>query len=443
MEELSQISQLLLVRTQETLKRLDDCINTQRRLYECKKMDKKRTGESQNSIQKYYTYLGQLNALYCRTSDLINCPDEVVSTSAVHSVISDFERISSSLDEHVSPTADLELSPGSTISFEPRPLKIIQRNSEQYDQSPTRLSARCASPCKEKRLSSHSSILNSPSRSHQNALLPRSCYTSPSRPTPDQPETRALRGAKSCDTGLNKQTNPHENRLSFFRDRQRLSISFFEDEEYSSDEETVISPSPAASPLYLDSLFATSDSNALRNMMLKKTCLVNPHTKTKTFEISGPSFSHFHPPRPTMAQCGASPIGYMPEIRAQVTHSDTKGSRELLARYALPGTKAKKAKSWFDDNNTSGFLHSLKVFNHQVLVTSETGLENRIESSATKLIGQPRKPVKSTRPSQSAGSILVHGPSGSRFITPPRHAELHFRVSHDALREALNTNLDI
>ena len=77
--------------------------------------------------------------------------------------------------------------------------------------------------------------------------LPGSPSMAASSPVSIQQE-RFPRHAKSCDAGLNKQQRRRQdsdNRLNFFKENQRLSISFFDDEiDYSSDEDTVISVSP-------------------------------------------------------------------------------------------------------------------------------------------------------------------------------------------------------
>ncbi|CEP64261.1 Vac17p LALA0_S11e00122g [Lachancea lanzarotensis] len=439
-DEVNEVGQLLLVQTQKTLQLLDGCINTQRSRYDNRIRSDRKLGGLQDGLQHYYTYLGQLNTLYCRTLELANRDAEQhISESSIRELVADFEAATARLDFQTSLVPDLELSPASIASFEPRPLKIIQRKNREHQLSPTKLSARQSMISTGSRRLSDSSIISSKLRTNADPTMLRPRSVSPQGLVSEKTDMRILRGAKSCDTGLNKQSNPHENRLSFFRDRQRLSISFFEDDEYSSDEETIISPSPATSPLCLDSVFSKPGTDSLRNSTLKKS--LQARSQLYSQKITAPSFSRLLPSRQPIVQCGITPIDHIPQIHGRVTNSNTNGSRDLLAKYALPEPKKGKLDGRIENKHTNRFFGSLRALNNQVLVTSETGLEYSSEYSTTKLIGQGRKPEVAKRPSRSSGSILVHGPSGSRFITPPSHTELHFKVSHDALREALNTNL--
>ncbi|SCU95417.1 LAFA_0G00298g1_1 [Lachancea sp. 'fantastica'] len=441
MDELNEVGQLLLIHTQKTLQLLDDCINTQRSRFDGRNRNDGNLGEFQSGLQCYYTYLGQLNSLYCKTLELgSRDADQEPSQAAVRELISDFEAATARLNAQTSSNQDHGLSPGSVASFEPRPLKIIQRKFQQHQQSPTKAkSGHSILPTGSRRLSD-SSIISTKLRTYSGPILSEPGSASPRALVSEKTDMRVLRGAKSCDTGLNKQSNPHENRLSFFRDRQRLSISFFEDDEYSSDEETVISPSPAASPFLTESNFKKHSSELLRNLAFEKSPKARPHYHSET--INAPSFSRLLPPRQPIVQCGITSIDYIPQFHGQVTTSNSHGSRALLAKYALSDPKKPKIARKLDDKQKTKFFGSFRAFNNQVLVTSETGLENSSEASTTKFIRQVRKPQEAVRPTYSSGSILVHGSSGSRFITPPCPAELHFKVSHDALREALNTDLN-
>ncbi|SCV02797.1 LANO_0G00298g1_1 [Lachancea nothofagi CBS 11611] len=445
MEQLNEIGQLLLVRSQETLQRLDGCIDKQRRLYECRNVSEKASEDSRNNLEHHYTYLGQLNALYFKTQSLksggcsIDASDEGLSFAA-QSVIAEFERLTRDLQERTSLTVDIDASPRSTLSFQPKPLKIIQRKLAQRAPSPIETTSfrACSYPDK-----SCKSISSTPDSFYYNHHIsaPNSCKSSPARSIAERLEPRFIRGAISCDAGLNRQTNPHENRLSFFRDRQRLSISFIEDDEYSSDEETVISPSPVATPFLKSNTRAGSSS--LRKMMLKE----SPPSR-QSFKLEEPQnhtshLPHLLPKNLTMAQCDLTSINYRPVGSTESSVNKINDSRRLLAKLAASESK-KKTKNWFSDTQSSGlsFLKSIKSFNNQVLVTPETGFETNDGPKATRVLRQARPLLQTTRPSRASGTIVIHGSSGSRFITAPRETELHFKISHDALREALNTELN-
>ena len=121
---------------------------------------------------------------------------------------------------------------------------------------------------------------------------------------------------------------------------------------------------------------------------------------------------------------------------------ETTESKEILSHFVIKEPRT-KSHSWLKGCDKSvPFLQTFKIFNNQVLVTSETGCRNVDRTTSTKLITPSRKHFAQRELSDRTCSILVHGSSGSRFVNAPQQQELHFKVSYEALREALNTDLN-
>lgn len=75
----------------------------------------------------------------------------------------------------------------------------------------------------------------------------------PCSPKKQPARNRTLRAAKSHDTGLNKSKKPSSSDTyeSFFKNRQRLSLTFFDemdDEDFDSDQDTIILPNISTPP---------------------------------------------------------------------------------------------------------------------------------------------------------------------------------------------------
>ncbi|SCU96315.1 LADA_0H00254g1_1 [Lachancea dasiensis] len=433
MDEFDLISQLLLRRSQETLQQLDERIEKQRNLHSAGKVN---TLEDLNSsLQAYYVHLSQLNDLYFWAQSIQ--ADATVSQKSIAAaeLLQELDNISDAFQEQTATTLDLNASPSSAFSFQPRPLKIIERrHGGRKPESPAKvpLDAQPSYPP----LRTSSSMGNSLTYSN-------SWHSSPPRSPIPTAQPRYVRGAKSCDAGLNRANDPHENRLSFFKDRQRLSISFVEDDEYSSDEETVISPSPVNTPFLKNNTVAGSS-------VLRKAVVKEANNFGKAAQTDLPVNGTFNLPRllpktPTVAQCRITSVDYKPEINSGISVYSGRTSRELLFKVATTKsqnkntTKSKvKTKSWFNDGQLLGTIRNL---NNQVQVTSETGTERHDPLPAAKMLKQSRRPFEYRQPPQPYGSIIIHGPSGSKFVTAPRQTELHFKVSHDALRDALNSDI--
>ncbi|CUS24242.1 LAQU0S15e00144g1_1 [Lachancea quebecensis] len=449
MEQLQEIAQESLVLSQNALARLDLCLETQRRLHESGCPDQCLSDKSSTNMAQYYKFIGQSYSLYTKAQKL---SDSVILSNseslssvqhAIDNLIQEFQEVAN--DEENLILQSIKGSPNSIslqspCSFQPKPLKILQRRQAQ-NESPTKKTS-CPS-----KLASDNEGFEVNLAATSGHLHDRLLGSSPSsihffRPPHTKADTLFIRSAKSCDAGLNTRSNPHENRLNFFKDRQRLSISFIEDEEDLSDEATVISVS-SLQPAYI---FETDIKSPPSKSQSGEKCIDIQGVECPGPGNKGKSFISLLSATPSAPQIGITEVdykpnfgfGYQPGVERKASQS-----KKMLTQLVSQEHKTKR-KHWLNECDGLGkpISNTLKLLNNLVLVTSETGLRSVNGTTSAKLLIPPRKLKERKQASHGSCSILVHGSSRSKFVTAPQHTKLHFKVSHGALQEALNTDLD-
>lgn len=458
MEGLHEISQKLLVRSQEAILQLDLYIQRQQRLYEYETLDQPDNGLL-TKLQEYQTCLAQLNSLHIRSEHL---RDRIASTDhrasqdgdSIGHLVTEFQKITTKLNELAATQDRAYQSPGSqstksVSSFEPKPLKILERTKLQHPTSPTK---RVATPPKK-----IAPLRKNPpfdkkvmfSGHSKSTSLPGSPSMAASSPVSIQQE-RFPRHAKSCDAGLNKQQRRRQdsdNRLNFFKENQRLSISFFDDEiDYSSDEDTVISVSPPETT----SFKGFPKAEPLRRYNSHESVLSRKEVLPAASPARAGWFSLWagrnNKPKPMAESVSINDKPVYSTAALLRSHSKTtETSKDLLAQFVSAAPKQKKqTTSWFGpaEEPKRSIFSGWKLFNNSVLVTSETGLQGSNSKPSAKRIGAvaPAKRVPlGQRKTHLPSSSLIMGPNGSRFVSPPNEPVLNNKVSYDALHEALCT----
>ncbi|SCW02982.1 LAFE_0G00342g1_1 [Lachancea fermentati] len=453
MDQLQDTAKRLLVRSQEAILQLDLCIQRQQRLYECGFCEQvsPQSGSSQTPLQEYHAYLAQLNSLYIRTQHLRDkiqkdeCPHHAIGQDSIHQLLSEYQTIINKLNEFTIQKLNNESSPvsdssRSTVSFKPRPLKILTRNNVDHSSPSKKPKKTTVTHSLE---DNHVTFSTKDIHSHnRSSSLPGSPKISLQLDNLGHAPIRPLRGAKSCNIGLNKSKPLEDNRLSFFKDRQRFSLSFFDD-EYSSDEETVISVSP---PLHFDrGLESLSKVEPLRRYKSHESML-SLSKEAGTLATSRPTpFTQFLCRASCQPSTGITSIAPHQIHSFQIPSSDDKkrnSSKDLLSKI-VENTSKKQTNTWLGglENRRNPIMNAWKRFNHQTLITSEVGIKEtkRDCPGVKRIIPRGKRPEIRSQNTNSC-STLVIGPNGSKFVTQMKEPELSYKISQDALNEALNTD---
>lgn len=252
MTTLEDISERLLTRSQEAILQLELWIQRQQHLRELEDDPVHKLSDD------YNMYIAQLNSLCVRSEyvrDKLNKERErrlslLNDRKYIENLVFEFQKITVKLNDlacaqstHSTPSSKSTRS--SLDSFQPRPLKISERHqlgTQPINESPTR---------KKSLKKSVAFVPVSDAIDNQSSR----CFSLPGSPIKNDIYVRSVRLAKSYDTGLNSKTmrrvkeNNTQDIHSFFKENQRLSISFCddldEDLDVDSDQDTVISVPPA------------------------------------------------------------------------------------------------------------------------------------------------------------------------------------------------------
>lgn len=269
MSSLEDITERLLLRSTEAIEQLDEWIAQQN-----KKKEGGLGGDVDELDAKYNEFMDQLNSLFIRSQyikdkikhERANNKNKRNSTVFIENLLMEFKDITLSLNEisekqkdeeeveeeeiiHESESPASASTKSSMDSFEPKPLKIINRTSVIIPSStPSQQSLQQSLP-KKKNISFYPvqenlSVTEYTSMPSSPMKRTRAVHSSPKK---------TLHPAKSFETGLGhhkKRSKDESDFDKYFKDRQRLSLTLFgnsnineEDENVSdcySDEETVI-----------------------------------------------------------------------------------------------------------------------------------------------------------------------------------------------------------
>ncbi|EJT43002.1 VAC17-like protein [Saccharomyces kudriavzevii IFO 1802] len=297
-QALEDITERLLIRSQEAILQLDLWIQRQQRSSVCQTSDQ----ESLDKLsQQYNQYMSQLNSLYVRSEsvrDKLSKEQQrrLITEDNEHQRIEDlvheFQDITSRLNElatvphgvsNDSPQSQSTRS--SSGSFQPRPLKIIERQRVCM-----------VTPSKPPKKSVGFNPIN-------DVDCPSKTNSLPCSPKKPPAKNRTLRAAKSHDTGLNKSkkmssTDAYE---SFFKNKQRLSLTFFDemdDEDLDSDQDTIILPN-ISTPPHMNVTAKGAEFEPLRRYNSHESILSNKPAPIMSLSLGGFPGSFYKPSHPT------------------------------------------------------------------------------------------------------------------------------------------------
>ncbi|EJS44560.1 vac17p [Saccharomyces arboricola H-6] len=297
-QALEDITERLLIRSQEAILQLDLWIQRQQRSSVCQSS---RQEPLDKLSQQYNQYISQLNSLYVRSEsvrDKLSKEQQrrLITESNEHQRIEDlvreFQDITLRLNElATAPNEASNDSPqsqstrGSLDSFQPRPLKIIERQRVCV-----------VTPSKPPKKSVGFNPIN-------DVDCPSKTNSLPCSPKKQPGKNRTLRAAKSHDTGLNKSKKPSSTDAyeSFFKNKQRLSLTFFDemdDTDIDSDQDTIILPNISTPPC-IDMVDKGAEFEPLRRYNSHESILSNKPAPTMSLSLGSFPVSFFKPSNPT------------------------------------------------------------------------------------------------------------------------------------------------
>ncbi|QLG70082.1 hypothetical protein HG535_0A00220 [Zygotorulaspora mrakii] len=247
MTTLENITEHLLNRAQEAVLQLELWISQEQNLQQPECYNRK-----EDLKDTYSIYVAQLNSLCVRSEYVMSKlnqertqrPSNYTNRRYIEDLVYEFQDVTTRLNDLAllqkkDGTPSSKSSKCSWDSFQPKPLKITERHRSHME-------ATQLSPIRKdnkKKVVIFSELQDSPMNCSKCVSLPGSPLKEANKNT--------VRLAKSYDTGLNGNStsrSAHSNKndvKSFFKGKQRISISLFEDcemdEDSMSDQDTVIS----------------------------------------------------------------------------------------------------------------------------------------------------------------------------------------------------------
>ncbi|CAI5027414.1 BEM_HP_G0034810.mRNA.1.CDS.1 [Saccharomyces cerevisiae] len=418
-QSLEDITERLLIRSQEAILQLDLWIQRQQRSSICQTTDQ----ESLDKLsQQYNQYMSQLNSLYVRSEsvrDKLSKEQQrrLITEDNEHQRIEDlvreFQDITLRLNELATvPNEASNDSPQSQStrsslgSFQPRPLKIIERQ---------RLCM--VTPSKPPKKSVGFNPINEVDCPSKTNSLPCSPKKQPAR-------NRTLRAAKSHDTGLNKSKKPSSSDTyeSFFKNRQRLSLTFFDemdDEDFDSDQDTIILPN-ISTPPHVGVTAKGAEFEPLRRYNSHESILSNKPAPSKSLNLGSFSASFFKPSNPTFGTSISNvQVNCHPTVAATMAPSRN-GPRIPSSKALLSSFIARSDTHTVKENNTN-LKHAsfMDKFNSSLSTISESFQSKR---------GRKNKGMSEER-------ISNHN------VAQEQKNNMDISVSIEELQDALNTEL--
>ena len=371
-QALEDITERLLIRSQEAILQLDLWIQRQQRSSVCHTTDQ----ESLDKLsQQYNQYMSQLNSLYVRSEsvrDKLSKEQQrrLITEDNEHQRIEDlvreFQDITLRLNELATvPNKASDDSPqsqstrSSLESFQPRPLKIIERQ---------RLCM--VTPSKPPKKSVGFNPIN-------DVDCPSKTNSLPCSPKKQPAKNRTLRAAKSHDTGLNKSKNPSSSDAyeSFFKNRQRLSLTFFDemdDEDFDSDQDTIILPN-ISTPPHVDVTAKGAEFEPLRRYNSHESILSNKPVPSMSLSLGSFPVSFFKPSNPTFGTSISNvQVNCHPTVAASMVPS--RNGPRVPSSKALLSSLIARSDTHIVKQNTTNLKHAsfMDKFNSSLSTISES-----------------------------------------------------------------------
>lgn len=427
MSRLEDISERLLSRSREAIIQLELWVQRQQQIPEL---------ENEDCIDRladqYNIYIAQLNSLCVRSEYVRHRLNEErqrrLSMLNDHKYIEDlvyeFQGITVKLNE-LAQTQKSDSTPSSKStqssldSFQPRPLKITERHLNNVQ-------ATLESPIKKNLIKKRVNFVP-PNKEVETSK----CISLPGSPIRELSIKRSIRLAKSCDTALNsnaqsKTKKQHVSDLqSFFKENQRLSISFFEDRDDDldsmSDQDTVISMSPSRGEKF----------KPLRRYKSHESIL----STTKVQPISsGKTFAAFLLPSSNRPSMKSVRVSSAPVFSSTGTPTC---SRDLLSAFVESPHNPMGKKESRNKLKSSSFFGKWNFFSTSPVRTPKINM--RQPPSCQKTVASEAAPICGQL-SHSSCSHLVFK-SDESTLPPASQPIFDSMVSYDDLRDALNTEL--
>lgn len=427
MMPLEDISERLLTRSQEAILQLELWIQRQQHLRELEDESIDKFGD------QYNIYIAQLNSLCIRSEyvrDKLNKERErrlsmINDRKYVENLVLEFQDITMKLNElarsrsrHSTPSSKSTRS--SYDSFQPKPLKITERHRSNVRESRE-------SPLKRRPI--NQSVGFTELEESPNSR----CLSLPGSPVKEVVPERSIRLAKSYDTGLRSTNKKLTDRSaerdirSFFKENQRLSISFFgeydNEADSASDQDTVISVSPACQPKAVP-LRRYNSHESILSTKIEPLC----------FEKGFSSFLLPISNRPSLTSARVS--------SAPVFSKTTKpaSSRDLLSTFVTCPRSARSNGGNKRESKAKSFFAGWSFFR-----TTNTGLGQVPANGNPKQRSSVRQDLLPEFGSEETQRENLSSPSKARpssgSQSPSKLPIFDSLISYDDLRDALNTEL--
>lgn len=400
-QALEDITERLLIRSQEAILQLDLWIQRQQRSSVCQTTDQ----ESLDKLsQQYNQYMSQLNSLYVRSESVRDklskeqqrrLITEDNENQRIEDLVREFQDITLRLNQLATvPNKASDDSPqsqstrSSLESFQPRPLKIIERQ---------RLCM--VTPSKPPKKSVGFNPIN-------DVDCPSKTNSLPCSPKKQTAKNRTLRAAKSHDTGLNKRKNPSSSDAyeSFFKNRQRLSLTFFDemdDEDFDSDQDTIILPN-ISTPPHMDVTAKGAEFEPLRRYNSHESILSNKPIPSMSLSLGSFPVSFFKPSNPTFGTSISNvQVNCHPTVAASMTPS--RNGPRVPSSKALLSSLIARSDTHIVKQNTTNLKHAsfMDKFNSSLSTISESfqnkkgkknkGLDGERISNPDHIVAQEQK----------------------------------------------------
>lgn len=427
MMPLEDISERLLTRSQEAILQLEIWIQRQQHLRELEDDSIDRLGD------QYNIYIAQLNSLCIRSEyvrDKLNKERErrlslINDRKYIENLVLEFQDITVKLNELAhsrssNSTPSSKSTRSSLDSFQPKPLKLTERHRSNHIRE-TR-----ESPLKKKPLRQSVEFTGISESSTSK------CLSLPGSPIKEVPSEKSIRMAKSYDTGLRskKKKSDSQDISSFFKDNQRLSISFFgeydEEVDSISDQDTVISLSPVCPQKGVP----LRRYNSHESILSTKIEPLNFEKVSSAFLL--PSSS-----RPSMTSARVSGAA----VFSKTTRPTS--SRDLLSSFVGRPSETQIRGGNKQETKSGSFFARWGLFGASSVPSQEQNNNN--DSLPQRGSNKPQHTLSSKYHSQNSNASSPHSPkkasSKSPTPLPSKMPVFDSLISYDDLRDALNTEL--
>lgn len=423
MSTLQNITDCLLARSQDAIQQLEAWLEQQQD--NINKIDKNDKKFLEKATEEHNMYIAQLNSLYMRSKyvrDKLECNasdskyryvtnnfrEPKARQSYIEDLVFEFKDLTQKLNDLANDSRKLTIndSPvsqstrGSNDSFEPKPLKILQRGKKNIISIP-KINNESQELCEAKSL--------------PNSLADSNNVTA-----------KKLRSVKSYQDGL---TN-YKLKVNPFKENNRLSLSIFEtmkdysavDSESDSDQDTILQTSPSIKRL-----------EPLRKFNSHESILSKVNTPTISKPLMFYPIARNIAPSMQSADVNSNPFFSKPTLSTT--------SKELLTSFV---DDSKTSRDNFrirnkknTDNTSKSMFSSWKLFGNSSAVVSEVGHSKF--SKRTSNIRTLRRRLSDDTLVISTIVSTANTPKVKTSLSPSKQPIFNKEIRHADLQDALKT----